>query len=119
MTAFAEQVRDRFRGLLADVEFRDWTVALEEDGESLYLQWTFYAPDASDPKIHRQQRCRKWRVSYHSSDAELVQTAWAAALMAVEHEAREDFKYQGYRIYGPHASLDALTANAKLTEHRA
>lgn len=102
------RTRDRFRALLADVEFRDWTLALEEDGTSLYLQWSFYAADSDDPREVGIQKCRKWRVSYHAADAEVVQTAWAAALMAVEHEAREDFKYRGRRIYGPHQSLEAL-----------
>jgi hypothetical protein len=34
-------------------------------------------------------------------------------LQAVEHEAREAFKYAGVAIFGPHQSLDALLQAAK------
>ena len=106
-----DRTKARFEALLEEVTFRDWRVHLEDDATCFYLQWIFDAPDAMSGQLC-EQRCRKWRLSFYSTDAEVVQTAWAAALMAVEHEAREDFLFRGARIYGPHASLDAMVAKA-------
>jgi hypothetical protein len=41
-------------------------------------------------------------------EAEVVQTALAAAIMAEEHEAREAFAYKGFALFNPHISMEAL-----------
>lgn len=48
---------------------------------------------------------RKWYVSPFSTVSEVVQTALAAVLMAAEHELREQFTYQGVRVFDPHMDL--------------
>lgn len=51
---------------------------------------------------------RKWYVSKHATGSELVLTAFKAFLTALEHEAREDFKFQGIRVLDPHVSVFGL-----------
>lgn len=57
---------------------------------------------------------RKWYVSPHVSDSELIQIALLACLAHAEHEIRERFRYSPYSdqepraIYGPHFHADAL-----------
>jgi hypothetical protein len=57
---------------------------------------------------------RKWLLSYHMTDGEVVQTALMAALAAAEHEVRETFKYLGKAIYGPHLDVNKLVSLCKL-----
>jgi hypothetical protein len=40
--------------------------------------------------------------------SEVVQTAFKAALTAIEHEARERFTYRGQSIFDPHYDVDQL-----------
>ena len=45
--------------------------------------------------------------------SEIVSTAFLAVLTALEHEAREQFRYRGRPIYSPHYDVEVL---AKLWE---
>lgn len=82
-----------------------------------YLRWSFYAPCA-DTGEEKLQQGRTWYLSAHMTAGELVQTAFAAALQAEEHECREFFTFQGLRIFGPHLSLEALVSRAHMIERR-
>jgi hypothetical protein len=45
--------------------------------------------------VKSQQKSRKWLLSAHMTKTEIVNTAWFAVKTAIEHEAREEFFYQG------------------------
>lgn len=49
---------------------------------------------------------RKWRLSYHMTDMEVVNTAFKAVLTALEHEARELFKVDDVALMDSHRDLD-------------
>jgi hypothetical protein len=49
---------------------------------------------------------RKWRLSPHMTNGEIVQTAFKAVMTALEHEARETFKYRDAAVLGPHFDID-------------
>lgn len=51
---------------------------------------------------------RKWYISPHMTRSEIVQTAFMATLAALEHEARENFKFKGVDVLNPHLDLDHL-----------
>lgn len=53
---------------------------------------------------------RKWLLSPHMTDGEIVQTVFMAAMTAVEHETRETFFYKGQAIFDPHYDIDKLAA---------
>lgn len=59
---------------------------------------------------------RKWRLSPHMTPGEVVQTALAATLAAVEHEAREGFTYKGVALFGPHMDVDKLAESMVVKE---
>lgn len=51
---------------------------------------------------------RKWDLSQHMTESEVVFTAWKAYLTFIEHEAREQFHYKGKKIFDPHIDVNAL-----------
>ena len=50
-------------------------------------------------------RGRKWDLSAHMTDSEVVMTAFKAVLTALEHEAREHFRFMGLRPFNPHFNV--------------
>ena len=98
-----------FEAILRDVRYRDWLFVVAMDGGGRqYLQVRFKAPDTMAPDDAIEQRGRKWFLSEHMTKSEVVQTALCAVLACVEHEAREEFRYIGKPIFGPHFDVDAL-----------
>lgn len=53
-------------------------------------------------------RGRKWKLSRHMTNSEVVQTAFMATMAAVEHETREQFLYKGQPIFDPHYDIEQL-----------
>lgn len=80
---------------------------LVHDGERLYLQAAFLAPDCHTGAL-AEQFTRKWYISHEATRSEVVQTALKCVLTSVEHEARENFKYRGFAIFGPHLDCEKL-----------
>jgi hypothetical protein len=78
---------------------------------SWHLRWECrggpMAVDNTTGKAHAWNG-RPWRLSTHMTDGEVVQTAWAALMMVLEHEARERFTFHGTTIFNPHLDIWAL-----------
>lgn len=72
---------------------------------SYYLQVEF----TCDGEVWRG---RKWLLSQHMTEGEVVQTALMACLAAEENEAREAFSYKGKALFGPHIGVEALLSVA-------
>jgi hypothetical protein len=99
----------RFEALLAKVKFQDWAFIVGQDDDRAYLQVRFLAADnCSDGAELVPQSGRKWFLSPHMTDSEVIGTAFKAVMTAVEHETREQFTYRGAAIYGPHFNVDEL-----------
>lgn len=62
---------------------------------------------------------RKWRLSPHMTDGEVVWTAFKAILTAQEHEAREQFKFDGVAVADSHVDIHKLAAFLSDPENRA
>lgn len=86
----------RTRAILDRVDC-DWSFIVGELADGAYLQPTL-----------NSQHGRKWYISAHMTEAEVLQTALLAVLTANEHEVRETFLVDGRAIFGPHFSIDAL-----------
>lgn len=110
-----------YLGVVADVRFRGWAFMVKADGPDHYLQARFVTPDDEVATPRRLHHGRKWRLSPYMTRSEIVQTALAAVLAAVEHEAREDFRYKGEAVFGPHFDVEGLRllAQAGACERRA
>lgn len=79
----------------------------EPESGPLYLQLEF-TEKCSQTGGFQKWKSRKWQLSCHMTRSELVQTAMKAVLTALEHEARENFKYRGRSIFDPHYDVDQL-----------
>lgn len=90
------------RFMLSRVRYKDWTFRFEPLGDGFFLQVTWV--DLGE----NVWTGRKWYVSSHATRSEVVQTALKAVLTAEEHEAREQFKYDGSAVFGPHLDVDHL-----------
>lgn len=99
--------------LIKGIHFRDWQFLIKENGSGFLLQVRFPALDHSTPGVWRIQKGRKWFISAHSTTEEILQTALLAVLTALEHEAREEFQFQGITLFQPHTTLSALLQAAK------
>lgn len=103
--------------LLEDVSYKNHAFVIHRGSPDsvavpfLQIEW-----DGKDSVTKEPRRCkgRKWYLSPHMTHSELIQTALAAVLAIEEHEAREEFKYKGQAIFGPHFNVDSLVA---LCEH--
>lgn len=107
--------------LVKRIEFQDWGFKVDSTfGGDIYLQVVFLAPDNDGGEFATwsQQKGRKWTISEHATDAEIVSTALKAVLTALEHEAREQFTFDGVAIFNPHIDLEALKSMATKTVFR-
>ena len=104
-----EQLRvlSDLQGHVDDCKFNDWRFLVRDDNGRPYLQIEFDAPCAVTKKVE-PQRGRKWFLSPHMTRSEVVQTAFKAAISAMEHEVREQFLFQGRPIFGPHFNVNKL-----------
>ena len=48
---------------------------------------------------------RRWLIEADAGEADIVRTCFAAFMLAIEHEMREKFKYEGRAVFGPHFEL--------------
>src|SRR5436309_3841680 len=102
-----ESTATRLRRIVDEIAFRDWRFVVDEAHGAMYLWVEFYAPDTDSGEVVRQ--CgRRWLLGPGLDRSQVVQTALLAVLAAVEHEAREDFRYRGQPVYGPHPDVEAL-----------
>lgn len=114
----------QLRNIVNHIRFNDWDFMVGTMGDGFYVQIQFLARDNDaphtpvDPAPMLIQRGRKWYVSKHMTESEVVQTLLKAVLAAVEHEAREQFTYKGKQLFGPHLDVEALMEIAERTVYR-
>jgi hypothetical protein len=91
---------------------------LDEESGRLYLQvWeeTLIVNSGGECGIIKG---RKWALSEHMTDGEVVQTAFLACKVYGEHELREAFTYKWSQIFNPHLDLETMIENANHREVR-
>lgn len=89
-----------------------WVVSLSEIKAVPHYHYYIQIEDVKAVCNVTNEECswkgRKWLISKHSTDGEIVQTVFKAVLTAMEHEAREQFLYRGFSIFDPHYDIDKL-----------
>lgn len=93
----------RIGSILSAIRYKNWSFEVGRSGEAVWLRCSF----VEDGHLWHS---RKWLVSQHATDSEVIQTVFLAVKTAEEHETREKFLYQGRAIFGPHFDADALWA---------
>lgn len=102
------QTLENIKAVVAEISFNDWMFRVGTYSDSTpYLQVLFKATDRF-LGVEEIQRCRKWVLSYHMVNSEIIRTAFKAVQAAMEHEIQEAFTYRGARIFNPHMDLESL-----------
>lgn len=94
--------RERVDGLIMHTSYlpdTGWRVT--EKGDCLFIQHIAKL-DCTVTGSNDWQRGRKWFVSEHSTDEEIIRTMRMAILAFEEHEMNENFKFRGERVLNPH-----------------
>lgn len=103
----ARQTTASLHKLISDCQFKDWNIVLRFDDLRPYVQIQFKDKDNFGTE-EEMQYGRKWMLSYHMCDTEVVRTVKKAIDAAMQHEVDESFKYKGRTIFNPHRSVEAL-----------
>lgn len=101
-------VVEQIKSIIEEVEYKQWTLKILEENRIIFLQVVFEKKCSCGRDLKMIHYGRKWRISPKITKSELVQTAFKAIISAEEHEIREDFKYKGASIYGPHFNIENL-----------
>lgn len=102
---------EQIKEIVARCKFRDWDIRVEDEYRRPYLQLHWKAPN--NDNIHgpiEAQVSRKWWLSYHMCENEIVRTAYMAVRAAVEHEMNEQFTFDDARIFDPHFDYTQLAS---------
>lgn len=114
MTEEQEVLRNRVQSILSDVQFNlagtKYWFSYDPNRQLLYGHHTIGGSQV--------WTTRKWYISEHSTDSEILQTILKLCLTSAEHEAREAFTYRGKTIYGPHMDAKRLLEVADDTDER-
>lgn len=97
--------------ILARVSFRvpgldERRFRVLDKGDGWLIQVVYMEPDINTG-VPEEQHGRKWYVSSHATETEVVETAFAAVCRSMLHVAGEWFLYQGRRVYSPHFHIGA------------
>lgn len=83
----------------------------------LYIQCYYITPCTVTGK-DAEWRGRKWYLSDHMTDDEIVKTCYAAFKAAVEHEVMEGFKIASLRVFNPHTPFKTLLTASRHERYR-
>jgi len=100
------------RLVLGRISFPGISFVLGDKNGTLYLQVRSDGGRCNVSGAAMAWSGRKWMLSRHMTVSEIVQTAFKAVMTALEHEARENFKYRGAAIFGPHFDVERLVSLA-------
>lgn len=99
------KTRADIEAILKDIEFRDGWFVLHSKGDGWLLQLCYFDKDVHTGE-REIQHARKWYISPHMTETEIVEGAWAACQRSMLHRAGEWFTYRGARVYSPHFRIE-------------
>lgn len=109
-----EQQIQRIKNVLLRVKStifgQTFVIKIREDdkyGNRIYLQY-YYRSKCNQTGADVMWYGRKWYLSEHMLDDEIVKTAYAAFKAVVEHEMMEGFKVDGIILFNPHINFEEL-----------
>lgn len=73
----------------------------------VFIQLEYYAKCTKTGK-EDSWRGRKWYLSEHMTDDEIIKTCYCAFEAAVKHEIMEGFKVDGKILFNPHINFEEL-----------
>lgn len=106
----------RIQQLLTHVVFQNYNWEVRRGHGGVFLRAWYMEADVYSHKPEKQYT-RKWLLSPHMTDSEIVQTAFKCCLTSMEHRTREDFTYKGKRVFGPHFDIEDLVRLCRKREN--
>jgi hypothetical protein len=97
---------EEVQSIIAGVKFMDRTFRVEPLGQGYFLQVQYMEEDVETGEVALQQ-ARKWYISPYSTETEIVETAFKACRVSMDHVLKEHFLYLGRRVYSPHFDIRA------------
>lgn len=76
-------------------------------GKRLYLQVSYH-DKCRNTGEKKPWFGRKWYLSDHMTDDEVIKTSFAACKAVVDHEVMEGFTVDGIVLFNPHVSFESL-----------
>lgn len=111
--------QEELQVILDQVTFQGEKFVILPKGDGFLIQLQYMEADINIPgSPPTLQKARKWYVSSHSTESEVVQTCLLACLTSMEHRTREHFLYRGHRLYSPHINVKAHIGASAWTEYR-
>lgn len=98
----------RFAGIVCQISYPGFGFEVSHEGPNHFLRVTCDSGKHTRTGEPYAWSGRKWRLSEHMTDGEIVQTAFLAMMTALEHEARELFTFQGVSVFDPHYDIYKL-----------
>lgn len=105
----------RVRRTIASINSNHLSIQVEEIPGGFHL-WLAGVEEDTYSGLPTMQEGRRWFISHHCTESDVVRTAFKAVATWAEHEAREAFKYQGVRVFSPHLDLDRMAKRVKEAE---
>lgn len=102
------QTLEKIKSIVSHVKYKDWQFVVGKKGDGFLIQVQFMGEDTDGSGKLELQKCRKWFVSQHSCDSEVVRSCFLAIRQAEEHELCERFHYKGHQVYNPHLDMDRM-----------
>lgn len=109
-----EEVKDFVSNMRFEIFGKELTILVKYDqafGEGInrriYIQME-YTDICRTTQEERVWRGRKFQISEHMTDDEIVKTAYVAFEACVKHEVMEGFTFNGVCIFNPHIDYKAL-----------
>lgn len=102
------QTLENVNKIISLIQYKDWKFVVLTKGDGFLIQVQFMGEDTDGSGQMELQKCRKWFISQHSGDSEIIRSCFLAIRQAEEHELCERFLYKGQQIYNPHLDMDRM-----------
>ncbi len=90
-----------------DDKFTTYLPGTQSDFGRIYIQLEYNSACNKDGD-NDYWKGRKWYLSEHMTDDEIIKTCYAAFDACVKHEIMEGFKVDGKMLFNPHINFEAL-----------
>lgn len=93
---------------IANISYKKWSLRIILDKQNHTPPYAVCIMAGFQDCTGKEWTTRKWLISPHMTVSEIVQTAFLMIKTAEEHEMREEFRYKGQTIFGPHFNVERL-----------
>jgi len=97
---------EQLNAILEKIRYKNWKLIAQIYTDCYVIKWVFLEKNVTDSYDNNlyEQHCRKWFISKHSTESEVIRSAYLAAIQAEMHECAEQFQFDNVRLFDPHTS---------------